>query len=100
LCGLTAETGFHATVECSQARNLRQAMRMFWSQPEEQLFKFTGPDWLLLLLDQCSPEQRDLTKLVLWRAWTIHNNITHQSGSTQLDDSVHFLWRRGCSRMW
>jgi hypothetical protein len=51
----------------------------------------TGPDWLLLLLDQCSSEQRDLAKLVHWRACTVHNDITHQFGDSQLERSVHFL---------
>jgi ribonuclease HI len=91
LCGLAAETSFHATVECPQAFNLRQAMRDHWKLPDEEWFRYTGPDWLLLLLDRCSFKQRDLTKLILWRAWTVHNNITHQSGSSILSDSVYLL---------
>jgi len=35
--------------------------------------------------------QRDLTKLLLWRAWSVHNNITHQAGPTSITDSEHFL---------
>jgi hypothetical protein len=91
LCGLAAETSFHATVECPQAFNLRQAMRVHWDLPEEDWFKYTGPDWLLILLDRCTSNQRDLLKMVLWRAWTVHNNISHQSGSPLLSDSVYFL---------
>jgi len=45
----------------------------------------------LLLLDKCSQEQGDLCLLVLWRAWSIHNNVTHQSGNTSVSDSVFFL---------
>ncbi|OEL37987.1 hypothetical protein BAE44_0000994, partial [Dichanthelium oligosanthes] len=44
-----------------------------------------------LLLDRCFPEQQHLTKLVLWRAWSVHNNIRYQSGPTQLVDSVYYL---------
>jgi hypothetical protein len=66
-------------------------MRVHWPLPEEVWFQFTGPDWLLLLLDRCTPEQKEITKLVLWRAWTIHNNITHDSGPSLLSDSVFFL---------
>jgi hypothetical protein len=36
LCGLAAETSFHATVECPQAFNLRQAMRDHWKLPDEE----------------------------------------------------------------
>ncbi|OEL33915.1 hypothetical protein BAE44_0005066 [Dichanthelium oligosanthes] len=58
---------------------------------DESLFEFSGPNWLLLLLERCFPEHQHLTKLVLWRAWSVHNNVRHQSGPTQLVDSVHFL---------
>jgi hypothetical protein len=80
-----------STVECPQAFNLRQAMREHWALPDEEWFRFTGPDWLLLLLARCSCDQQDLIKLVFWRAWTIHNKITHQSCSSRLSDSVFFI---------
>lgn len=38
LCGITAETNFHATVECPQAYNLK-AMRMHWPLPDEKWFR-------------------------------------------------------------
>lgn len=59
LCGQTAETSYHATVGCPQARNIRQAMREHWPIPDEALFEYSGPDWLLLLLDRCTKEQGD-----------------------------------------
>lgn len=91
LCGMGRETGHHATVVCPQARNLRTAMREHWSLPGEEQFAYTSPDCLLLLLERCSLEQRDLVKLLLWRTWTSHNNIVHQSGSFRIEDSVHRL---------
>jgi hypothetical protein len=54
LCGDAAEDSFHAVVECPQARSLRSARREHWPLPDEGLLKRTGPDWLLLLLDQCT----------------------------------------------
>jgi hypothetical protein len=68
--------------------------------PKEELFRYSGPDWLLLILDKCSPAQRDATKLVLWRAWTVHNNNTHQSGSSLLSKSVFMLLnlRESCAQ--
>lgn len=38
------------------------AMREHW-----QLLDETWPDWLLLLLEQCSDTEQDLTKLLLWK---------------------------------
>ena len=67
-------------------------MREHWDLPEEDLFRFTGPDWLLILLDRCSAPVRDQVKLVLWKAWAIHNNITHQSGPTGIYDGVYALY--------
>lgn len=91
LCDREAENGFHATVASPQAQGLRLAMREHWCLPEESKFSYTGPDWLLVLLEGCTEEQRDLMKLILWRAWTVHNNITHQLGLTSIMESVHFL---------
>ncbi|TVU13039.1 hypothetical protein EJB05_46713, partial [Eragrostis curvula] len=39
----------------------------------------------------CTVEQRDLVKLLLWRAWTVHNNIAYQSGPYSIQGSVIFL---------
>jgi hypothetical protein len=62
LCDREAETSFHATVSCPKARGLRMAMREHW-----QLLDETWPDWLLLLLEQCSDTEQDVTKLLLWK---------------------------------
>jgi hypothetical protein len=48
LCGLAPETSYHSTVACPQAKNLRQAMRVYWKLPREAMFEYSGPDWLLL----------------------------------------------------
>jgi hypothetical protein len=29
--------------------------------------------------------------MLLWRAYTLHNNMTHASGHTSISDSVFFL---------
>ncbi|KAG2622145.1 hypothetical protein PVAP13_3NG281941 [Panicum virgatum] len=62
-----------------------------WAKFIRRLFRYTGPDWLLLLLDQCSDVERDLTKLLLWKAWSVHNNITHQAGPTSISEAEHAL---------
>jgi hypothetical protein len=67
----------------------------------EEQFHYSGPDWLLLLLDQCHGIQRDLTMHTLWHSWSVHNNITHQLfhkkniahqlGACMIVESVHYL---------
>lgn len=59
------ENGFHETVVYLQTHGLKLAMRKHLDVPEERLFSYTGPDWLLLLLDACTKEQRVATKLLL-----------------------------------
>jgi len=36
-------------------------------------------------------EQKENILLLLWRTWTVHNYITHNSGSPGLTESVHAL---------
>jgi hypothetical protein len=66
-------------------------MRDHCQLPDEACFGYTGPDWLLLLLEQCWDTERDLTKLLLWKTWSIHNNITHQAGPTSIPEALHAL---------
>ena len=91
LCNRETETSYHAAVTCPRARELRQVMRVHWQLPEEEKFRYTGPDWLLVLLDQCSATERDLLKLLLWKTWNTHNNITHQTGPMSIPEAVHSL---------
>jgi hypothetical protein len=91
LCSREVESSYHATVTCPQSRGLRMAMRDHWQLPAESQFRYTGPDWILLLLDQCSDSLRDQVKLLLWKTWAVHNNITHQAGPTSISEAVHAL---------
>jgi hypothetical protein len=92
LCDRESETSYHATVTCPRAVGLRMAMRDCWHLPEEVKFRYAGPVSLLVLLDQCTEEERDLTKLLLWKTWSIHNNITHQSDPTGIPEATHALY--------
>lgn len=74
---MRSETSHDSMVECPLARYLTEAMRAHWHLPDEEQFTYSGLDWFLLL--------------VLWRAWTSHNNILHQSGSFMIESSVHHL---------
>jgi hypothetical protein len=65
LCGMTEENSFHATVSCTKARALREKMRDYWDLPPETMLRYTGKDWLLILLDRCNTNQRAGVLLVL-----------------------------------
>jgi len=66
-------------------------MREHWALPDEKFFTYSGGYWLLLLLQHVSSEQRDLVRLLFWRAWSIRNNIVHNLGPISIESSVHFL---------
>lgn len=50
-----------------------------------------GPDWLLILLDRLSPEERAKLLLVLWSSWFLRNDSLFGSGSSTVHGSVLFL---------
>jgi hypothetical protein len=50
VCGVEPETSYHATITCTKARALRNEMRKIWDLCSEEVFKYTGSDWLPLLL--------------------------------------------------
>jgi hypothetical protein len=66
ICGMDEETSYHATVTCTKARALRDKMREHWNLPQESMFRHTGKDWLLVLLDRCNKKQRAQVLLLLW----------------------------------
>jgi hypothetical protein len=51
------EDGHHAVVLCTKVTALRQEMREHWQLPDEAQSRFSGPDWLLLLLDSMTKEE-------------------------------------------
>nr|AAO34487.1 putative reverse transcriptase [Oryza sativa Japonica Group]ABF97663.1 retrotransposon protein, putative, LINE subclass [Oryza sativa Japonica Group] len=75
----------------TQAKALRSEMRKIWQLPPEQAFEKTGPDWLLMLLQQADPSIRAAALLLLWRAWFLRNDIIHGNGKAQTSASVMFL---------
>jgi hypothetical protein len=56
MCGHWREDCFHAYVQCPHAVDLRQAMREHWVLLAEEDLKFTGPEWLLVLMSRFSAE--------------------------------------------
>jgi hypothetical protein len=91
LCGMEPETSYRAVISCRCAADLRQATCAHWNLPDEDWFAYTGPNWLLILLDGCTAEQKVITLLLFWRSWIVHNYITHDFGPSGLTESIHAL---------
>jgi hypothetical protein len=78
VCGCEEESSCHAA--CTKSKALRQEMRKIWDIPNENSFKFTGPDWLLILLDGINNEKRGLIVMLLCRCWHLRNDAVHEKG--------------------
>jgi hypothetical protein len=61
--------------------------------PAESLFKYSGPDWLLILLASINNDRRGLVLMTLWRCWHLRNDVVHEKGTCSVDGSVNFLNR-------
>jgi ribonuclease HI len=91
ICGTEVEDAFHATVRCSKARALRDSMRKVWTLPNENLFRYSGEDWLQHLLDPLNDITKARVILLLWRSWHLRNDIIHHKGDETIAKSAIFL---------
>jgi hypothetical protein len=87
VCGMADETDHHAIVRCMKVVALRNEMRKHWILPPEELFRWTGPDWLILLLSRVNEDEKALILLLLWRAWYHRNDIMHDKGQASIAGS-------------
>jgi hypothetical protein len=78
-------------IRCPKATTLRHEMRSVWLLPKKEDFLYTGPDWLLLLLDQVDDEAAAYILLIFWRAWHLRNNVVHGDGLSSVTGSAKFL---------
>jgi ribonuclease HI len=91
ICGQVEESGFHATVECTKSKALRDTLRKFWSLPDEKEFVMSGLDWLLVLLESLNSNDKAHVMYLLWRAWFLRNDSIHGVGAAKVYDSALFL---------
>lgn len=91
ICGVDDENIYHALVICPKARALLFAMRDVWNIPEEKIFKFSVPDWLLVLLDQLNSHVREQVLFIFWRAWHLRNDLIFHEGREYVCSAALFL---------
>jgi hypothetical protein len=99
ICGTEPEDCFHAMVSCTKARSLRQRLREVWDLPHEDAFKFTGKDWVLILLSQVDEDMRAKLLLLWWRTWHLRNNVIFGDGKCGIEHSSNFLQSYLCSSL-
>jgi hypothetical protein len=83
--------GHHVVVLCTKAKALRSEMRKHWLLPDEAQFRYTGPDWLILLLDLVDKETGARILFLFWRAWYLRNDIIHGKGAAPIIGSGNSL---------
>jgi len=93
MCGYHSEDCFHACVQCPHAVALRQAMREHWSLPSEEDLLYTGPQWLLILMNKYSKEVNANLFMLLWRVWSVRNSVLRAGQTISVNGSVVFLTR-------
>jgi hypothetical protein len=70
-------------------------MRNHWLLLGEEQLRYTGPDWLMILLSSMNEEVKAKILLLLWRAWHLRNDIVHATGTTSITGSALFLTSYG-----
>ncbi|KAM0843073.1 hypothetical protein ACQ4PT_057951 [Festuca glaucescens] len=91
ICGMESEDAYHAVNRCTKAAGLRHALRDHWKLPPEHTFRYSGNDWLLILLNQLDDSSSSRVLLLFWRAWHLRNNVIHENGKEPISRSVNFL---------
>ena len=97
ICGVAEENSYHAVMSCTKARAPRNEMRLSWELPSEDQLQYTGPDWLLVLLNAIPKVMKKRILLIMWRSWHLRNDIIHEKGKATIADSVSFLRNYECT---
>jgi hypothetical protein len=91
LCGMEPEDGHHAMVRCTFASALRHALRQSWNLPEDSAFIYTGPGWILALLNSANKDTRVKLMMLFWRIWHHKNDNVFWNDQYPISVSVIFL---------
>uniref|UniRef100_A0A453Q8I1 RNase H type-1 domain-containing protein n=1 Tax=Aegilops tauschii subsp. strangulata TaxID=200361 RepID=A0A453Q8I1_AEGTS len=66
-------------------------VREVWNLPDDVIFNFSGPNWLLILLDQLTSPVREQIIFMFWRAWHPRNDLIFGKGKETISASVSFV---------
>jgi len=75
-------------------------MSEHWSFPAEELLRYTGPEWLLHMIDISDTAVGAHLVLLLWRTWYVRDRWTHEGKWLNTASSINFLlsyWDSLCS---
>ena len=87
---MAVEDSYLAVISCTKARMLRSEMRKVWDLPTEKQLLFSGPDWLLVLLNAYPDQMKTRILLVMWRSWFLRNDVFYAKGQATIAESVSF----------
>lgn len=92
LCGICDdEDAFHAVAQCPHAVALRQAVAEDCTLPDEDKLRYSGREWLLMLVDNEDPQVMANLVMVFWRAWDVRNGALKAGKAISIEGSVVFL---------
>jgi len=93
ICGKESESGEHALFRCGHTGALREAMRQYWSLPDDEQFLLLTSENLLTFIDSLGMDGGARVLILLWRSWQVRNNLVHESEKLSVEGSVKFLKR-------
>jgi hypothetical protein len=91
ICGQEDKSAFHATMSCTKSVALRHGLRKVWSLPTKEELRYTGWDWVLVLLDKLPSDMRVKLMFLWWRAWHHRNDVIFGKGGASIENSIRYL---------
>jgi hypothetical protein len=91
ICGMGVENGYHMVMNCTPARALRYELRKLWDLPPDNALRYTGKDWVLILLQSLNEDMREKVMFMWWRTWHHRNDCIFRKGDASYSHSASFL---------
>ncbi|KAE8785892.1 protein transport protein sec24 [Hordeum vulgare] len=85
------DSSFHALVICPKALELWDLMRQDWPLLAKEKLVDTGKEWLFGILADHSEEVRAMITILLWRIWSLCNDMLHDKMVPPPEISRSFL---------